>query len=343
MGKTVLVTAIGSFAADAVIRNLKELGYRVLGCDIYAAEWVAQSAEVDRFVQIPPVREEEAYLKAMKELLKEEAVDFLLPLIDVEIDVLNRVRDELEAAGTVVCISPKEVIGQLRDKQQFSKAAKAVLKKLGSREGGEQVRVIPTKLASRVDYEKLQYPIVLKPADGRSSIGLYQVYHEDQLGFAFSCIEDPNKLNDTALDHYLVQPLIKGNVVTVDVVRDRKGQVITAPREELLRTPNGAGTSVRVFQDEVLQSVCSRLAEGMGILGCVNFELIRGEGSGIYYLLECNPRFSGGVAFSEMSGFPAVAAHMSVFDNEGMSEEMLAAAQKLQCGHIARKYVECRM
>ena len=40
---TALVTAIGSFSADIVIKNLIKSGFRVVGCDIYPAEWIADS------------------------------------------------------------------------------------------------------------------------------------------------------------------------------------------------------------------------------------------------------------------------------------------------------------
>ena len=56
MKKTVFVTAIGSFSAAAVIGRYKEEGYRVLGCDIYPAEWIVASGEVDCFYRAPMAR-----------------------------------------------------------------------------------------------------------------------------------------------------------------------------------------------------------------------------------------------------------------------------------------------
>ena len=44
---TALVTAIGSFSADIVIKNLKKNGMRVVGCDIYPPEWIADAEHVD--------------------------------------------------------------------------------------------------------------------------------------------------------------------------------------------------------------------------------------------------------------------------------------------------------
>ena len=159
---------------------------------------------------------------------------------------------------------------------------------------------------------------------------------EDELGFSLSVILREG--GEERLSSYIAQPLIRGRVVTVDILRDRFGNTASIPREELLRTPNGAGLSVRVFQDRNFQRVCEYLAERLNVLGCVNFEFIRGEGSGVYYFVECNPRFSGGVAFTELSGFPAVEESLRIFDGERLRTDY-----PLRYGYFTRKYTECRM
>lgn len=335
--RTALVTAIGSFSADAVLRTLRREGWRIIGTDIYEADWVAASRQVDVFCQAPYASEEEKYIDFLREICEKEQVTRILPLIDVEVDVLNRHRGELEQDGCRICMSETASIQTLRDKLSMKQLVDAVLSDLPE-ELQRAVHTIPTERASEADFETLQYPIILKPVNGRSSNGLYRIYQEDQLGFAFSNIMDPEKLEDTSLERYLVQPMLKGHVVTVDVIRDAQGHCITVPREELLRTANGAGLSVRVFEDVQLQAVCRRIAEKAGVLGCVNFEFIRGEGTGIYYFIECNPRFSGGVAFTELSDVPAVQLHMAVFDDMKIGEDMHP-----QCGYMARQYQEIRM
>lgn len=336
--KTALVTAIGSFSADAVIRTLREMGWRVIGSDIYEKEWVATSLDVDAFYQAPYATDEDRYISFIKEVCEKEKVDRILPLIDVEVDVLNRNRSEIEQGGLRICMSDSEAIEVLRDKFMMSKLVKGVLDQLDETEFKGAVRVIPTERASEIDFEEVTYPLILKPVDGRSSSGLYRIFHEDQLGFALSNIMDPEKLNDTSLSNYLVQPLIKGNVVTVDILRDGEGNCIALPREELIRTLNGAGLSVRVFRDKVLEEVCCRIADRAGIKGCVNFEFIHGEGSGVYYFIECNPRFSGGIAFTELSGVPMIRNHVNIFDGRAMEE-----LPEPKCGFITRKYQEIRM
>lgn len=336
--RTALVTAIGSFAADRVIKTLREMDYRVIGSDIYDKEWVANSLEVDAFYKAPLASDEEAYISFIKDICEKESVDRILPIIDLEVDALNRHRDEIEKDGVIICMSDKETIEVLRDKYRMTELVRGVLDRIEDEELRKAVRVIPSERASEADFEKIEFPVILKPVDGRSSSGLYRIYQEDQLGFAFSNIMDPEKLNDTSLEKYILQPMIKGNVVTVDILRDGEGNCRAVPREELVRTLNGAGLSVRVMEDEKLQAVCCRIAEAAGIKGCVNFEFIRGEGSGVYYFVECNPRFSGGIAFTELSGVPMIRNHMYIFDGRAM-EDM----PKQRCGFMTRKYQEIRM
>lgn len=70
----VLVTAIGSFSADIVIKNLRESGNKIIGCDIYPADWVANSLFVDRFYQSPYATDETAYIDYLSRLCMEENI-----------------------------------------------------------------------------------------------------------------------------------------------------------------------------------------------------------------------------------------------------------------------------
>ncbi len=336
--KNILVTAIGSFSSPAVISELHKMGCIVIGTDIYEKEWVAESQEVDRFYQAPLASSEKEYIDFIKEVVEKEKISYLVPLIDVEIDVLNRHRKELQDLGLVLCMSGEEDIDLLRNKFELSAKVGGVLEMIQEPELMGAVRVIPTSPAVDVDFENVTYPLILKPINGRSSSGLYRIYQEDQLGFAFSSIIDPEKLDDRSLENYIVQPLIKGNVITVDIVRDSQNHMNVVAREELLRTPNGAGLTVNLFKDPVLEKICRKLAKELGILGAVNLEFIKGEGSGVYYFIECNPRFSGGVAFSELAGVPVVSNSMKCFFGETIEE-----IPEYTCGFMTRKYIECKM
>lgn len=311
-----LVTAIGSFSADIVIKNLKKNGIRVIGCDIYPGEWIADSGSVDSFYQVPPAFEEQRYTDCLLKICREEGADALIVLTDVEADVLNRHRGELSESGVILCLPQEETLSLCRDKR---KLYRFLMKKgIGN--------PIPTMDLWDVDPDTLTYPAVIKPFNGRSSQGLRYIRSAGEMKSFLSCCREKD---------LLVQPFYEGSIITADIVRKAEsGEIAVICRKELLRTPNGAGTSVLVFSDALLEDLCREIAQVLQINGCVNFEFIE-TGDGRFHMLECNPRFSGGVEFSCMAGYDCVTNHLRCFtagelDPQGEITEM----------YIARKYEE---
>ena len=314
--KTVLITAIGSFSADIVIKKCRENGMRVIGCDIYPREWVVDAGNVDAGYQVPRATEAEAYPEALLSICSREKVDGILPLTDVEVDVLCRLRGEFAGRGITLCISEDACIGLCRDKMKL-------FRRLEEERPGT---VIPTQTLSGVKPEALSYPVVCKPYNGRSSQGLT---------FIGSLREMERFLVGRDVSDYIVQPLVTGDVITVDVVRNAAdGAWAAVCRRELLRTLNGAGTSVRVFRNPELEGLCGRIAGWLGVNGWVNMEFIE-DGQGQYHMLECNPRFSGGVEFSCMAGYDCVTEHLHCF--EGKPVNTRAEITEM---YIARKFEE---
>lgn len=315
--RTVVVTAIGSFSADIVIKTCKKMGIRVVGCDIYPKEWIADSQNVDNFYQVPLAVDQEAYRKALMEICRREKAWGLLPLTDVEIDVLTGFREEFCREGITLCISGEECISLCRDKMKFYQFMKK--NNLGN--------PILTKNLLETEPDQMKYPLVCKPRDGRSSQGLQFVKSPQEL-------ENLKRLEGA--ERYIVQPKIEGRVVTVDVVRDpESGESAAVCRRELLRTLNGAGTSIQVFRDPKLEETCKEAAKRLGVKGCVNMEFLE-EGEGSCRILECNPRFSGGVEFSCLAGCGCVEGHLRIFMGQGLDQ----MPKNIEPMFIARKYEE---
>lgn len=328
MRDAILVTAIGSFSAVTVIEALKRDGYQVIGCDIYPAEWVANSKIVDVFYKAPYATDKEAYREFVRMVCREEEVAFVMPLTDVEIDLFRGWVTAEEETGAVICMSDRSALEICRNKKVLEEylAPKHVCE------------TIPGRMLAEVVGEALTYPLVIKPFDGRSSQGLHIVKTPKEMELVVELCRDE-------LDRYLVQPKISGPIITVDVVRNPEtGEVVCMPRRELLRTPNGAGTSVYVFKNKYLEKQCRDIAAALNIRGCVNFEFVEEqaseekEGPGIWRFLECNPRFSGGLAFSVMAGYDMVRNHLNCFMGKGLEPEGEIRGQ-----HIARRYGEYRM
>lgn len=311
----ILVTAIGSFSADIVIKTLQKKGYRVIGTNIYPKQWIANGDVVNRFYQVPKANEEKQYIDKILEICKLEQVKYIFPLTDAEIDIFNKYRSEFDIQNIILCISSYDTIAICRDKRKTSEILKTE----------EDVNIIPEYSLENLKKGEVNFPLICKKINGRSSQGLKKIYNVEELTLF---------LEERDLESYLIQPYIEGDILTVDIVRDRRsGKCVAVPRKELLRTLNGAGTTVKVFTDSKLENLCMGIADKLDVNGCVNFEFI--ESNSKKYFLECNPRFSGGVKFTCMSGYDCILNHLRCFQGKEIDEK-----DKIVQQYIARKYEE---
>ena len=284
----ILVTAIGSFSADCVVNSLKAKEHKVVGCDIYPSTWHAVSKDCDCVYQAPFATNEREYISFLLEVCKKEQVDCIFPLTDLEIDVLNRHRVEFADANVSVFIQSETCLNIARDKFAMYRLFK-----------DDECVNVPYSVCSEEMDLGFPIPAIAKPINGRSSEGLKRITRNEELK------------EFVGVTNYIIQQNISGSVFTVDYVRDRLGNDFAIPREELLRTKNGAGTTIRVFSDELLSKTVSYIGDKLGIIGCVNMEFIFNDGK--YYLIDINPRFSAGVAFSNFVGYDMVTNHLDSF------------------------------
>ncbi len=274
--KTLLMTAVGSASALAMMQRYQATGWRVVACDIYPRSWNAAALQADEFFQALGVKDEAAYVAQRLDAVRRYDVQALIPLTDLEVDVLCSRKAEFLALGCVLCVPQEPVVRLCRDKLRMAQQLKAA----------GVCQTIPTWEAARVPKDAA-FPLMLKPRSGRSSQGQ-------------AVVQTRQALDGLAKDGYIAQPFLEGNVFTVDVARDAQGQVQALARQELLRTGNGLGTTVQVYDTHPLEAVCAAIAREAGLVGVVNMEFIHhGED---YYFLEVNPRFSGGAGFSQLAG-----------------------------------------
>lgn len=289
----ILITAIGSMSAEAVISQLRQASHRVIGCDIHPAHWLYTSRLVSAFAQIPLARDESAWLEAIVTLCQEHRIELIIPLTDVEVDVLSAHR-HLLPAGTQAAIMPASAVTLCRDKYAWYKQLR----------NHPQVHLLPgCKLSDWQPEPDTTFPVMLKPRNGRSSEGLRTIHSAEEL------LEARSRLS---ADAWIVQPKIAGNIYTVDIVHQRSSGAWSAvARKELIRTSNGAGISVEIFPDSILCETAAEVARVLGTNGCFNMEFIGGPDS--YLLMDINPRFSAGIEFSLKAGYDMVNNHLHCF------------------------------
>lgn len=244
------------------------------------------------------------------DICKVEEIEFIFPLTDIEVDIFNQNREIFKNIGVKVCIQSKEALEIARDKFKLFE------KLLNS-----EVKVIPTYLYKEI--EKLKnFPYIAKPKNGRSSEGLLKIRQEKD----FQQIENPN--------NYIIQDYLEGSIIVVDYIRNSKTrQDFSVIRRELIRTKNGAGITVEIFENERISKISSYIGKKLNINGCICMEFI--ENNREYYIMDINPRFSAGTAFTQKSGYDIVKNHLNCFLNKEIDEPI-----KIQTNIMTKRYIE---
>lgn len=316
--KTVLVTAIGTVTATAIVRKLKEAGeYHILGADINRQNEIATSLDVDEYYQFPYATGED-YIPFVLDFCKEHHVDYYYAVIDKEVVNLSANRDRFAAIGTKLCVVNYEFAKVCHFKNTFGAWIEEHVPETAIRE-----------YRTLEEAKEAAYPLFIKPNEGVASTGCRKIGSYEELT---TCVSEED-IGKTIL----VQEYTAGTNVTVDCVRNRKtGQKIQIQRRELLRNSNGCGIAVEIFHDDRLEKICNTLMEKLDLNGVVNMEFFETEAG--YKIIEINPRFSAGTLYSCMAGVNTVLNAMRIADSLPCEFGEIAVG-----AHFAERYEAYRM
>lgn len=309
---SVLVTAIGSMSSECVIGSLRNIGCQVVGTDFYPLSYNPIALSCRAFSRMP-MASDATYCTSLLAFAKSTGCTMIWPLTDPEVDVLAKHRVQCEAAGVRICLPEASVIADARNKMAWSTSLLS---------GAKAFRTVPSYDSYWELCQNWAGDYVAKRICGRSSEGI--LFSDTEAGAP------------AVGDGYFFQPFVRGDICTVDFVRHPlSGEIVCVPRTELLRTKNGAGTVVRIESPEAYIDAVTELVERLNLSGVMNCEFIRDE-DGVLWLIDINPRFSAGVAFSLKAGYDFVRAHLDCY-----ASDVLVRPGKIAVGSIfVKRYRE---
>lgn len=265
---------------------------------MHPADWTPASRLVHQFHQVTSAKQEEAYIRQVISLCESEDISHVIPLTDPEVDVLTANRSIFDTAGIMLCMPPASAVRVARDKL-------ALYERFASHPHVHPIDTAP--LSGDIPFRDTG-PLIGKPRTGRSSEGHVSIADPEALRYWRQRLADHD---------YIVQPLHSGEVMTVDVCRSRDGNsCIAVARQELLRTTNGAGMTVRMHPHHACETLAIEIANDLVLVGCTNMEFLIVDDNPL--LMDVNPRFSAGVAFSILAGYDMAENHMRCFEDEAL-------------------------
>jgi carbamoyl-phosphate synthase large subunit len=270
----VLVTGAGGAAGVAVVRALMADGNEVVAAD---PDPLAAGCHLAPQHVTLPYATDETFASAVLDAVQHHDVDAVICTVAEEMPALDLVVEALAAAGAPIWISPAAAVIDCTDKARFAE-----------RTTGAGLPVPRWSLGGAAD---LPGPWVVKPRFGRGSRDVHLV--DDRAALAAALRETPDPI---------VQTRCRGREFTVDALVDRDGAVAGLVPRWRLETKSGISTKGKTFSDPRVSTLVERTVAATGVRGACNLQGFVDDDTGDVWLIEVNPRFSGGLPLSLAAG-----------------------------------------
>jgi carbamoyl-phosphate synthase large subunit len=220
--------------------------------------------------------DDEGYLDTILSICKEHAIKAVLSLIDPELSLLAKHKQEFLDMGTVPIVSDYETVEMCFDKYRMYQFL--------VQNGFKTIRSYVDKEVFYKDVNSgvIDYPVFVKPVRGSASINISKVGSREEIELLFS-----------RFDNLMIQEFMNGTEYGADVYIDMKsGEPVAIFTKEKLKMRAGETDKAVSVKDDKLFDLIKNLVKAAGFRGIIDIDIF--EVNGEYYISEVNPRFGGG-------------------------------------------------
>lgn len=264
--------------------------------------------DADVAIQVPPIYNNK-YTSSLLDIIRDNDIDAVISLNDLELPILSKVKREIEALGTKVLIPNEDVIRTCFDKWETVKFLEAN----GLRSPKTFIDFQQAKAAA--ENGKVKFPLVVKPRWGSASIGiefpedieeLELTYKLQRIRLTRTILAEASKEDiERAI---LIQEKIQGEEFGIDVLNDLNGNYVgTFVRKKLAMRSGETDKAISVI-DKRFEKIGRIIGENLRHVGNLDCDIFEFDDK--LYVLELNARFGGGYPFSHEAGMNTAAAYI---------------------------------
>lgn len=276
--------------------NLSE-GDKIVATDMQLSAPALQAADIK--VQVPAVYDPK-YIEITLGICKQNGIDALISLNDLELPILADNKAKFEALGVKVIVSSPEVIDICFDKYKTAQWTESI----GLNAPKTYVRLADAKKALAAG--EIAFPLFMKPRWGSGSIGLETIGDMEELDIYYNILM--KKIKKTILatasvgdEYIMIQEKLTGNEFGLDVMNDLEGNNVgISVKQKLAMRAGETDKAVTVDLPEV-REIGKKIGENLKHIGNLDVDIMQ-RANGDYCVLELNPRFGGGYPFSYEAG-----------------------------------------
>lgn len=292
---TIVVTAVGALIGQGIIASLRRAGLwmRVIGID-RDPRGIGRYWCDDFFAKPMAEEDSEEYLAFWRHLLVREAVDLVLPGLELDVLFFSRNRASFADLRTRIVLNDPGLIELAQDKWDF---------------GEELLRLGLPAIPSRLDLgwaecvRELGAPLLLKPRQGNGSRGIAVLRDE----------EDFDYWSRKSRDAFLIQKFVgrDDEEYTVGAFGFGDGTALSPIIFRRKLSVAGNTQYAEVVDHPVLVDTVEKMAALFRPLGPTNYQF-RMDGE-TPYLLEINPRFSSSTSLRAAFGYNEAAMSVEFY------------------------------
>lgn len=276
--------------------NLSE-GDNVVATDMQLSAPALQAADVR--IQVPAVYDPK-YIDITLDICKEQKIDALLCLNDLELPILAENKASFEALGVNMIVSDPAVIDIAFDKYKTA----VWVESIGLNAPLTYVRLEDAKAA--LEKGEISFPLFMKPRWGSGSIGLETIDDMEELDIYYHLLM--KKIKKTILatasvgdEYIMIQEKLTGKEYGLDVMNDLEGNnVAVSVKQKLAMRAGETDKAITIDLPEV-HKMGMVIGERLKHIGNLDVDIMQ-RANGDYCVLELNPRFGGGFPFSYEAG-----------------------------------------
>ncbi len=272
---------------------------------------------------ISPLIYDENYIPFLLNYCKENKIDILLSLFDIDLPILSRNKDNFAQIGTRVIVSDLKIVEICNDKWKTYEFLK---------ENGFNVPKTYLTLEdtiNAIDRGELGYPIIVKPRFGCGSIAMSIA--EDEMALLYYFRRNTRTINKSYLkyesadvdDKIIYQEYLDGQEYGVDIINDLDGNFKNAIIKKKIAMRAGETDIAELVDNPEILAEVIRLGKLTGHIANMDVDVFSVDGKP--YILELNARFGGGYPFSHMGGCNLPKTIVDWCNGDIVSDEALVA------------------